>query len=79
MKKRNVSSKMSTKTNHALTINDIVERLQSLSRYDAEIAGGCECCGSWVEHLPSNSGDWVKVEHIQDLIEELSAIKDKNS
>jgi hypothetical protein len=49
----------------------VIGRLQSLKRYDAEIAGGCECCGSWVDLEEYSNGDLVRWEDIEKLIEGL--------
>lgn len=55
----------------SLSIADVISRLQSLTKYDASIGGGCECCGSWVEHEADKYGDWIKVEDVKTLIKEL--------
>ena len=64
------SKKLETK---ALSIADVISRLQSLTKYEASIGGGCECCGSWVEHEAHKYGDWIKVEDIEALVRELQA------
>lgn len=61
------------KETKALSIADVISRLQSLTKYDASIGGGCECCGSWVEHQADMYGDWIKVEDIEALVKELQA------
>ena len=55
------------------SITDVISRLQSLTKYDASIGGGCECCGSWVEHEADKYGDWIKVEDVESLVKELQA------
>ena len=57
----------------ALSVADVISRLQSLIKYEASIEGGCECCGSWVEHEADKYGDWIKVEDIETLVKELQA------
>jgi hypothetical protein len=57
----------------AFSIADVISRLQSLTKYEARIEGGCECCGSWVEHEAAKYGDWIKVEDIEVLIKALQA------
>jgi len=53
---------------------DVISRLQSLTKYNASICGGCECCGTWVEHEVDNKyGNWIKVEDIENLVKELQA------
>ena len=52
---------------------EVISRLQSLTRYDSSIGGGCDCCGSWVEHEKDQYGDWVKFQDIEVLIEQLRA------
>ena len=65
------SKQVETKT---LSIADVISRLQSLTKYEATIGGGCDCCGSWVEHEVDNKyGDWVKFDDIKALIKELQA------
>lgn len=62
------------KETKALSIADVISRLQSLTKYDASIEGGCECCGSWVEHKVDNKhGDWIKVEDVEALVKELQS------
>ena len=57
----------------SLNIADVISRLQSLTKYQASIGGGCECCGSWVEHEADKYGDCIKVEDIEALVKELQA------
>lgn len=57
----------------SFSIVDVISRLQSLTKYEASIGGGCECCGSWVEHEADKHGDWIKVEDIEALVKELQA------
>jgi hypothetical protein len=57
-----------------MTIQDIVDRLTSIQRYEQFVGGGCECCGSWVEHESDKYGDWVKSSDIDSLIEQLSLL-----
>lgn len=68
--KQETSKQAETK---ALSIADVISRLQSLTKYEASIGGGCECCGSWVEHEADKYGDWIKVEDIENLVKELQA------
>lgn len=54
-----------------LSLKDVVESLKSLTRYEAKMAGNCECCGSWIEHDEDAYGDWIKVIDIKNLIKQL--------
>lgn len=58
-----------------MLIDDFIGRLQSLTKYEARICG-CECCGSWVEHEADRYGDWIKVEDIEVLVNELESTKE---
>ena len=57
----------------AWSIAHIISRLQSLTKYEASIRGGCECCGSWVEHEADKYGDWIKAEDVEALVKELQS------
>lgn len=47
----------------------LVNGLQVAKRYEAHIAGGCECCGTWVEHEEDDKyGEWVKHEYVEALL-----------
>ena len=52
-------------------IKNIIEQLKLLTKYEPYIDGGCQCCGSWIEHESDENGNWVKVEDINKLINEL--------
>jgi len=54
-----------------LRLSAAISLLQSITKYEASIGGGCECCGSWLEHEANEYGDWIKVEDIEALIEQL--------
>ena len=49
------------------------ELLERVTRYDASIQGGCECCGSWIEYDQYDRGDLVKYDHLEDLVNMLKA------
>jgi hypothetical protein len=34
--------------------------LGGMVRHDVHIAGGCECCGTWIDSEPCKNGEWVK-------------------
>ena len=56
-----------------LTPSEVINSLQKLKRWDANIAGGCDCCGSWVEHEACKDGEWVKFDDIKAIIERLQS------
>ena len=51
----------------------LVMRLNKIERYDATVGGGCDCCGSWVEHDKDKDGDWVKWEDLESILKDLDA------
>lgn len=59
----------------ALNLSDVISRLQSLTKYEVSIGRDCECCGSQIEYDTDENGDWIKVEDLKMLIEELTVAK----
>lgn len=55
-------------------LQKVLSKLKEIKRYDSSISGGCECCGSWVEHDEDAWGDWVKHEDIQAIIDDLEKL-----
>ena len=59
-------------TQEELDIHDksVMKRLiHSAKRYDPEVRGGCECCGTWIEHEEAKSGDYLSFYEVMELIE----------
>lgn len=44
------------------------ELLQRVTRYDASLEGGCDCCGTWIAYDVYSMGDLVKYDDLADLI-----------
>lgn len=54
--------------------NKIIEALKQLQRYDMEMSDpGCSCCSPSITHSKHQLGDWIKVEDIEALINQLEA------
>lgn len=49
--------------------SEIINYLKELKRYEGQICGGCECCGTWIEYEETETGDYINQNDIQKLID----------
>ncbi len=54
-------------------VKELIEKLERLQQVDVYIAGGCDCCGSWIQREDVKDGEFVKAYEIEALIENLKS------
>lgn len=61
-----------TEASTSAVLTNILSRIDALQQYDVEVAGGCECCGTWAEDCPVADGKWVKVEDLETVLADVA-------